>query len=121
MSEPATCPACGRSPLRELRITDYDLGESQIGHSESECDECGWNSQFPAPIPCPGCGADLRHRGAITRTATKDGGFVSRDEKQLLGDGSRCGIRGTLGLDGYDLVTDTCAACGRELSSEEWD
>ena len=114
----AVCPICSSPGLRELRMTDYSFGDSAIGHYEAECEECGWNSQYPDPLPCPGCSADLRRKAAIVQVATKEGLVVSQAPKQLLGDGTRSAFHG-LGGD-WDRVTDRCAACGKELSTEDW-
>lgn len=121
VSEDPSCPQCGSTDLRELRMTDYNFGDSEVGHYESECRDCGWNSQHPDPVPCPGCGADLRRRDAIVHVLLKGGTVVAQAPKHLLGDGSRYGMGGVdAGVGDWDETLDRCVACGYELGRQAW-
>lgn len=116
-----SCPQCGGTDLREMRMTDVSFGDCEIGHCETECRDCGWNPHYPDPVPCQFCGADLRRGDSIVHVFLKNGKVVAQAPKRLLGDGSRYGMGG-IGIDlgGWDETLDRCVACGHELDRHSW-
>lgn len=113
------CPACGHAgEMRTLHVDDVCFGDGALGHTETECEKCGWNSRWPKPVPCPGCGADLRRKDAIVRVGTLEGLVTGQGRKRLYADGGRYAVSFVPGE--HDRVTDQCAACGGELGFTDW-